>query len=88
MNINYNASNFGKGIRALREEQGLTQSELVTILKAHGISICIQTLSNYENGKTHARSPKIIQIAKAMGVKTIDIFKAGIEQADNKEENR
>jgi len=80
MKLNYNASNFGNGLRTLRKQQGLTQVELVTILKAHGISICIQTLSNYENGKTHARSPKIIQIAKAMGVKTIDIFKAGNDE--------
>ncbi|GAA4783454.1 hypothetical protein GCM10023231_08870 [Olivibacter ginsenosidimutans] len=61
--------NLGKRIKALREEQNLTQPELAALLGKD-----YQALGRIENGRVNPSSFMVYQIALALKVTTNEIF--------------
>jgi transcriptional regulator with XRE-family HTH domain len=62
---------FGKSLRSLREEAGLTQEEV-----AHRADVHWTYLSQVEGGKRNLGLENIIYLAKAIGVTPADFFAA------------
>lgn len=58
-------NDFGKRLKDLLEEKGMTQRTLAGLIDATEMSV-----SRYINGNRTPRGPVIVQIAKALGVTT------------------
>lgn len=60
---------FGKRLKQLREERGLTQSQLAELIQVEPI-----TISNIEVGRNGAHFKTIEKLTEALGVKARDLF--------------
>lgn len=65
---------FGVNIRYYRKQKGYTQREL-----AERIGVDASSVTSYEKGTVYPRAPKIILIAKTLGV-TVEMLFAGCYQ--------
>jgi transcriptional regulator with XRE-family HTH domain len=63
---------FGTRLRSLREALGLSQSQLAT-----RCGLSLDSLQNWEQGRTEPRLSALIQLAKCLGV-SLDLL-AGIQ---------
>lgn len=62
-------SKFGKRLKQIREERGLTQNQLAELVGVEPI-----TISNIEVGRNAARFTTIEKLSKALRVKVRDLF--------------
>jgi len=60
---------IGKGLAAIRKNQGISQIELATRVK-----ITQQQLSHYERGRIHITAEMIVRLANALGITTDKIL--------------
>lgn len=59
----YDASTFGKRLRAIRKKNGMTQEQLAEFL-----FLSVDSISNYENGKTTCMPEHLIKICQLFNV--------------------
>lgn len=67
MDENDNTHDFGKRLRRLREDLGLTQPDVVAYLTRNGIDIGQTAISHYETGRRYPSPPTLVLLARLYG---------------------
>jgi transcriptional regulator with XRE-family HTH domain len=73
---------FGRNLQRLREQAGLSQSEL-----AKKANVSVKTLQNWEIDRNQPRFDAIVKLAQVLGV-SIESFVAGMGPPAKKPRNR
>lgn len=68
---------FGKRLRELRIEKGMTPAQFSKVTR-----IDVETLDDYESGKREPKLEAIVVMARALGVRHIDLLDIDIDDRD------
>ena len=66
---NYDAKEFGKGLKKLRKERGYTQEDLAELLM-----VSIDSISNYETGKTTCMPEHVTKICQILNISADNLY--------------
>ncbi|MFQ9872279.1 MAG: helix-turn-helix domain-containing protein [Oscillospiraceae bacterium] len=73
MNANYE-KRFGRNIRLLRQEKGMTQEQLAAQLQVNGCDITRSALAKIEVGQRHLYPDEILILRDILRVSFEDLF--------------
>jgi len=68
---------FGRSLRSIRRQIGLTQEQL-----AERLAVSPQIVGEWESGRKHPQMERLPQIASALGVEPRDFFPPTADQAE------
>lgn len=73
--IKQNEIQIGKNIRAVREQRGLGQTELVRMLQLEGVAMTRETLVKIERGIQHLQATQLRAIKNALNTTYDELLK-------------